>query len=91
MRSSSTTHPAGSSGCGAGEARNAETPGRYTHAQAAFFQTRDRVAPMGIRDVVGWARTDRGGKQLPIFAPAPRGGCMRWGLCETGADAEVSQ
>jgi 3'-phosphoadenosine 5'-phosphosulfate sulfotransferase (PAPS reductase)/FAD synthetase len=59
---------------------------RYTHHQATFFQTRDRVAPMGIRDVVEWARTDRGGKQLPIFAPAPRGGCMRWGLCDTGVE-----
>lgn len=62
--------------------RNAETPGRYAHKIATFFQTRDRIAPMGIRQIVEWSRTDRGGKQLPIFAPAPRGGCMRWGLCD---------
>lgn len=66
------------------DARNVETPGRYTHAQAVFFQTRDRVAPQGIRSVVEWARTDRGGRQLPLLAPAPTGGCMRWGLCDTG-------
>lgn len=65
--------------------RSAETPGRYTHQQATFFQTRDRVAPQGIRSVVEWARTERGGRQLPLLAPAPSGGCMRWGLCDTGA------
>lgn len=62
--------------------RNEEKPGRYSHEFSPFFQTRDRIAPMGIRQIVEWSRTDRGGKQLPIFAPAPRGGCMRWGLCD---------
>lgn len=37
----------------------------------------------GIDKVVEWARTDHGGKQFPLFAPPPRGGCMRWGICET--------
>lgn len=65
--------------------RNAVEPGRYAHKVATFFQTRDRASasPMTIRDIVLWSRTDRGGHQLPIFEPAPRGGCMRWGLCET--------
>lgn len=64
--------------------RNAATPGRYTHPQATFFQTRDRAAskPMGIRDIVAWSRTERGGRQFPILQPLPQGGCMRWGTCE---------
>lgn len=39
--------------------------------------------PMQIDAIVEWARTDRGGRQMPLFAPQPTGGCMRWGLCET--------
>lgn len=62
--------------------RNAVTPGRYTHAVASFFQSRHGTAPMGIDEVVTWARTDRGGRQLPLLAPPPRGGCMRWGICD---------
>lgn len=71
-------------------ARNAEKPGRYTHEEATFFQT-IRKGFSGIDAVVAWARTDRGGRQLPLLAPAPRGGCMRWGLCETSPseDSEV--
>lgn len=64
-------------------ARNSERPGRYTHEEATFFQT-IRKGFSGIDAVVAWARTDRGGRQTPLFAPPPRGGCMRWGLCETG-------
>ena len=69
--------------------RNVDEPGRYAHAQASFFQTRGstkdsegRLRAMGIRDVVAWARTDKGGKQFPILQPPPSGGCMRWGICE---------
>ncbi len=62
--------------------RNIEKPGRYTHDEATFFQT-IRQGFSGIDQVVAWARTEHGGKQLPLLAPAPRGGCMRWGLCET--------
>ncbi len=63
--------------------RNAETPGRYKHEDAQFFQVAHaRGLPVGIDAVVAWARTDYGGKQLPLLAPAPRGGCMRWGLCD---------
>lgn len=62
--------------------RNAETPGRYAHEYATFFQTRTPGRTMGIRDVVTWARTERGGKQLPLLEPVPQGGCMRWGTCE---------
>lgn len=61
--------------------RNQETPGRYKHETTAFFQTARR-GMHGIDDVVRWSKTDHGGEQYPLFAPAPRGGCMRWGLCE---------
>lgn len=63
-------------------AANEVTPGRFKDMRATFFQTKDAVGPMSIRDIVAWSRTDRGGKQLPLLQPAPRGGCMRWGLCD---------
>jgi 3'-phosphoadenosine 5'-phosphosulfate sulfotransferase (PAPS reductase)/FAD synthetase len=66
------------------EQRNLAQPGRYAHKEAAFFQT-IRKGFSGIDAVVAWARTDTGGRQLPLFAPEPRGGCMRWGLCETSS------
>lgn len=59
----------------------------YDKWEATFFQT-IRKGFSGIDEVVSWAKTDRGGRQFPLFSPAPRGGCMRWGLCDTGADAE---
>lgn len=63
--------------------RNMETPGRYAHPVATFFQmATERSAPVGIDEVVAWSRTERGGKQLPLLAPAPTGGCMRWGICD---------
>jgi 3'-phosphoadenosine 5'-phosphosulfate sulfotransferase (PAPS reductase)/FAD synthetase len=63
--------------------RNAVEPGRYQHPHATFFQARHGVQPMGIDDVVAWSRTDHGGRQLPLLASPPRGGCLRWGLCES--------
>lgn len=68
-------------------ARNAERPGRYDETTAAFFQT-IRQGFSGIDAVVAWARTDHGGKQLPLFAPPPRGGCMRWGICDMPPEKE---
>lgn len=62
--------------------RNEEKPGRYSHPHATFFQTRTPDRTMGIRDIVTWAKTERGGKQLPLLQPLPQGGCMRWGTCE---------
>lgn len=62
--------------------RNEERPGRYRDAQATFFQTRVPGRTMSIDEIVAWARTDRGGKQIPLLAEPPRGGCMRWGMCE---------
>ncbi len=63
-------------------ARNVDQPGRYAHDDAQFFQTQ-RQGFVGIDKVVAWARTSRGGKQYPLLAPAPTGGCMRWGICDT--------
>jgi 3'-phosphoadenosine 5'-phosphosulfate sulfotransferase (PAPS reductase)/FAD synthetase len=62
--------------------RNAETPGRYAHPEATFFQTRNVGRTMGIREIAAWAKTERGGRQLPLLQPLPQGGCMRWGTCE---------
>lgn len=63
--------------------RNAVEPGRYKHKDAQFFQVAHaRGLPVGIDAVVAWSRTERGGKQLPLLAPAPTGGCMRWGICD---------
>ena len=46
-----------------------------------------RGSPWPIDRVVEWSRTKRGGRQFELFAPARRDeGCMRWGLCDTGAD-----
>ncbi|MCA9607902.1 MAG: phosphoadenosine phosphosulfate reductase family protein [Myxococcales bacterium] len=73
------------------QARNAEAPGRYTTPRTSFFQGR-QSGPLGvapsIHDVVAWARTSRGGRQLPLFEAGPRGGCLRWGLCEAAEPAE---
>lgn len=70
-------------------ARNAVDPGRYAHPDdAAFFQTQ-RQGFSGIRKVVEWARTDYGGKQMQLLAPAPRGGCMKWGLCDLPSGDET--
>lgn len=38
------------------------------------------VVPIGIDEVVEWARTDRGGRQLTLLQPHT--GCARWGVCE---------
>lgn len=67
--------------------RNEEKPGRHTHTDATFFLTtqRDRQGAMRIDDIVAWSRTERGGRQLPMFPPVPDGGCFRWGLCEAPA------
>lgn len=69
--------------------RNAETPGRYRHEDAQFFQVAHaRGLPVGIDEVVAWARTDRGGRQFSLLAPAPTGGCMRWGICDLPSKEE---
>lgn len=38
------------------------------------------VVPVGIDEVMAWARTERGGRQLSLIQPPS--GCARWGVCE---------
>lgn len=61
--------------------RNAAGEGNFEHLTATFFSPK---APgvSKIDEVVAWSRTDRGGKQLPMFKEPPDGGCFRWGFCE---------
>jgi 3'-phosphoadenosine 5'-phosphosulfate sulfotransferase (PAPS reductase)/FAD synthetase len=66
--------------------RNAVEPGRYSHAQATFFQVKG-APPKGIDEMVAWSRTPHGNKQFKILKP-PAGGCMRWGLCEPPTPSE---
>jgi len=57
---------------------------RYTSDRATLFQVKG-PRNGGIRSVVSWARTDTGGRQMSLLEEPPRGGCMRWGLCEAAA------
>lgn len=67
--------------------RNVDTPGRYAWESATFFQGRED-SPLGtapsIDTLVAWSRTSRGGRQLVLIDDGPRGGCLRYGLCDTG-------
>lgn len=63
--------------------RNAVTPERYAHPDNAhFFRAMYGDHSVPIDEVVRWSRTSHGGRQLPLLAEPPAGGCMRWGLCE---------
>lgn len=71
--------------------RNAETPGRYAHAVALFFQSREATTdatgkrvylPVHVDKVVEWSKTVRGGRQLSLIREEPDSGCFRWGMCE---------
>lgn len=57
-----------------------------THPSAFFWGRLARegaTASSGIRDVVEWSKTARGGRQLLLIdEPDPEGGCVRWGMCE---------
>jgi 3'-phosphoadenosine 5'-phosphosulfate sulfotransferase (PAPS reductase)/FAD synthetase len=68
----------------------AAAKGQTLVSDPAWFQ-----APLGtsgaawpIDRVVEWSRTGKGGRQMELFAPQQEEGCVRWGLCETGAEAE---
>lgn len=65
--------------------RNTVDPGRYAHERGTFFQSREtrEGVSAGVREVVAWSRTSRGGKQLPLLVDPPSDGCFRWGLCES--------
>lgn len=46
------------------------------------------VVPVGIDDVMAWARTERGGQQMSLVRHPT--GCARWGVCEAPQPDEVS-
>ena len=50
-----------------------------THPQT-FFSSKH--GHKGIRDVVEWSRTQRGGRHRELFYDPDRSGCVRWGLCD---------
>jgi 3'-phosphoadenosine 5'-phosphosulfate sulfotransferase (PAPS reductase)/FAD synthetase len=55
----------------------------------SYFTLRDRAGKKHrtpIDAVVGWSKTDRGGRQFPLLVlDRSADGCMRWGLCDTGS------
>lgn len=60
--------------------------------ERCYFQGPARNGVMSIDDVVAWAQTDRGGRQMPMFDlldNAATDGCMRWGMCETDDGGDV--
>lgn len=48
--------------------------------QIYFF---DQRSGAGIREVVAWSKTTRGGKQIKMFDATANDGCTRWGMCES--------
>lgn len=63
------------------ERRNASGAGHFAHERSTFFSPK-MPGVAAIDDVVAWSRTERGGRNLPLFAEPPDGGCFRWGVCE---------
>ena len=54
----------------------------YRRDQREGHAAPGRTVP--IDEVVAWAKTKRGGREIEPFAPLPHeAGCMRWGFCET--------
>lgn len=47
--------------------------------------------PMHIDDMVSWANTSRGGRQLKVIREEPQGGCFRWGMCEPPAKPSAGE
>lgn len=43
-----------------------------------------KKVPTGIRDVVTWAQSERGGRQIRLIPIAS--GCARWGVCEKAVE-----
>jgi len=74
----------------------AASKGETNHHPRTFFQGQGPAAllprgrgAMPIRDVVTWARTGRGGRQMMLLdAGDPDEGCLRWGMCEHPTDEQ---
>lgn len=59
---------------------------RGTREGRTWFKSKGQGGPTPIRKAVEWSMTSHGGKQFELFSASPRdAGCMRWGLCDTGA------
>lgn len=57
-----------------------------TFFQARFADENGKFPCWPIERIATWARTSRGGRQLELFASRDHElGCMRWGMCDTGA------
>lgn len=72
-------------------AANGETFESRGHVEPAWFQNPSsrKGDCWKIDRVVEWSRTAWGGKQFEMFASTPAdAGCMRWGLCDTGAEGK---
>jgi 3'-phosphoadenosine 5'-phosphosulfate sulfotransferase (PAPS reductase)/FAD synthetase len=78
-------------------ARASNSPGRPAMLQAStpvktMFQASTPVKtpegpsypPIPIDDVLTWARTERGGRQMRLGDWGREDGCVRWGMCDTG-------
>lgn len=63
-----------------------EAKGQQLANNLTFFSARGGATEAGwpIDKVVDWSRTAYGGKQYELFVD-DHGGCVRWGLCDTGA------
>lgn len=82
IRQWATTHPDRIDAVRTLEAEvTAERARRGLDGAATFF-TSKKKGPVSIDRAVEWARTDRGGRQLPLIQPEPMGGCFRWGFCD---------
>lgn len=46
------------------------------------------VEPIGIDEVMAWAKTERGGKQVALVRMPT--GCARWGVCERPVEPETT-
>lgn len=61
---------------------------RSLQGVGTFFQSRIPGRQMGIREIHAWSRTKHGGKEVDLLADVPKGGCVRWGICESPSDDE---
>lgn len=48
----------------------------------ATYEAVNRLSERTGGPVVEWAKTDRGGRQYPLFGREPSFACNQWGACE---------
>lgn len=77
-----------------GANKRAEAKGETLANAPAWFQAKTGGGGQcwPIDEVVKWSRTGHGGHQYELFAADTRDqGCMRWGLCDTGAKGDKDE